>query len=155
MKAITRMWSAILLAVAGAGIAGALDVKALYGIAIAKYGPPIAPLKLTTVTIHGDIKEDIQKDGKEETVNLKDITVQVVNRGMQAVTDDKGHYTLTLELSEGDTVQVLAVDVDKQANNGDFSSAVSDVTLNTKNQSTTDDADQTVDFTLQPKPEVK
>lgn len=143
MKAITRFWSAVMLTVAGAGVSGAIGLAARYGVPV----PPTQATPQTSVSIHGEVTTG----QPEAQTDLKGILIQVVNRGVQTTTDDNGHYTFTVDLAESETVQVLAVDADKQENGGNFSSAVADITLNTQNQRTADDTDQTVDFTLQAK----
>lgn len=153
MRKMTRYLSSIFLTIAGVSISGAGLPAAKYGVPVALYGVPVAPVEApateTKVSIHGTIT---QADGKTA---ISGLTVRAVDDAVKATTNAKGEYTMTIGMREGETTQVLAVDPDGKANGGDFSSDVADVTLNTTNTDKTDDADQTVNFTLQPKPERK
>lgn len=138
MKQLARFGTLIFTAIAGAGFAFA-QMAAKYGVAI-MYGPvAIKP----NVTVTGTVANN---DGKA----IAGVTVRVID-GLITKTDEKGNYSLGIFMTEGQTTQIVVVDPDGKNNGGDFASAVVDVNLNTTDESTTNDAKQTINFKLKEK----
>lgn len=141
MKQIARLGTLIFTGIAGAGFALA-QLAAKYGVAIPvpMYGPAIAK---PNVTVTGTVANS---DGKAIT----GVTVRVID-GVMTKTDEKGNYSLGIFMEEGQTTQLIVIDPDGKNNGGDFASAVVDVNLNTTDESTSNDAAQTINFKLKEK----
>lgn len=141
MKQFARLGTLIFTGIAGAGFALA-QIAAKYGVAIPApmYGPAIVK---PNVTVTGMVANT---DGAA----IAGVTVRVID-GLMTTTDEKGNYSLGIYMAEGQTTQLVVVDPDGKNNGGDFASAVVDVNLNTNDESTANDAKQTINFKLKAK----
>ena len=129
-----RLCLAALAAMAGMSGCDVLTIAPLYGAPL--YGPPIEQ-----VTIHGTVRRDAG-------AAVQGIQIRCPQLNQTITTADDGTYALTVPMSIGQEVAIVATDIDGAENGGEFTT-VSQVVQHPR---IAQDTDVPLDFTLTLKP---